>query len=83
MNIPYVKFDENRRAIIEGDFSFDKSPLLYNPSSFLTYFNFTFQFSPECPADLGAFVFTDEATELIAEKLKQDFIKFVQNAKPD
>jgi hypothetical protein len=37
--------------------------------------NITFKFSPEKPAD----VLQEDAIELLAEKLKQDFIKYNQN----
>jgi hypothetical protein len=67
---------ENGKVKIEGNFEFSKGEqLILDLSDGIPFMNITFKHSPELPAD----VLQEDAIELLAEKLKQDFIKFNQN----
>jgi hypothetical protein len=67
---------ENGKVKIEGNFEFSKGDyLILNSSDGIPFMNITFKFSPEKPDD----VLQQDAIELLAEKLKQDFIKYTQN----
>jgi hypothetical protein len=67
---------ENGKVKIEGDFEFSKGDhLILDLSDGIPFMNITFKFLPEKPAD----VLQEDVIELLAEKLKQDFIKYNQN----
>ena len=67
---------ENGKVKIEGNFEFSKGDkLILDLNDGTLFMNITFKHSPELPAD----VLQEDAIELLAEKLKQDFIKFNQN----
>jgi hypothetical protein len=67
---------ENGKVKIEGNFEFSKGEhLILDLSDGIPFMNITFKFSPELPTD----VLQEDAIELLAEKLKQDFIKYNQN----
>ena len=67
---------ENGKEKIEENFEFSKGDhLILDLNDGIPFINITFKFSPEKPAD----VLQEDAIELIAEKLKQDFIKYAQH----
>ena len=67
---------ENGKVKIEGNFEFSKGEqLIIDLNDGIPFMNITFKHSPELPAD----VLQEDAIELLAEKLKQDFIKYNQN----
>lgn len=76
MSVPFLKFGEDRKPIVDGDFEFTKSPLMYS-GGVNFHFEFTFKFSPECPADLFAAMSKEDINEVVAEKLKRDFLKIL------
>ena len=63
---------DNEQLKLTGNFDLKRSQLFYNPETDSSpYFNISFAFSPEAPLSAD----NDELIELLAEKLKQDFIK--------
>lgn len=68
----HLRYDENRKLYIAQGFEFEKSPLLYSSELFNPYFKITFGLVPEGD---------DSGLEILAEQLKQDFIKFATNLK--
>ena len=67
----HVTLDNGQLKLI-GDFDLKRSPLYYDPKTDSSpYFNISFAFSPEAPLSAD----NDELIELLAEKLKQNFIK--------
>ena len=70
MKAAYLNRDENKNLYVAQGFEFEKGPLLYSPESFNPYWNITFQLVP---------IENDSALEILAEQLKQDFIKFATN----
>ena len=73
--IPKI-IEENGILKIEGNFEFSKGDkLILDLSDGIPFMNITFKFIPEKPAD----VLQEDAIELLAEKLKQDFINYNQN----
>lgn len=66
MKAPLIKF---------GDFEFLIGHTVFEDSHQVTK-KITFKISPECPVDTS-FLKEGEMNELIAEKLKQDFLKLL------
>lgn len=82
--IPQLKHDNKGKIYVDGEFEFEKSPfLIYNPEKNTTYLTFTFKWNPEISLETQKIDSSqDILTELIAEKLKQDFIKSISNEQP-
>ena len=70
--IPKLKI-ENNKLLIDGDFKFELSPAIINEDLTTVYKEITFKWNPDSPSDIDNI----EANELIAEKLKQDFLKYL------
>ena len=80
MKHPVLKFDENHKPLIEGDFEFEISEPIYD-SSLIPKKKISFTLSVEMQQDLIAFNENnyDEMYDAIGEKLKLDFIDFIKN----
>lgn len=59
---------------VEGDFKFERGPIIIDPIKQDTYFKVTFTWNPEFNNTNPNFN-NEEIKEIIAEKLKQDFLK--------
>ena len=66
---------------LKGDFKFEVSPTIFHYLTFKPFRRCTFEFCVETEQDLKALnnQTDDEVLEIISEKLKQDFIKFMKN----
>lgn len=67
-----LKMQDGRILKTEGDYEFNVDNVHYNPETNDTTMLISFYHSPEKPADKSM----DECIEVLAEKLKQDFIVF-------
>lgn len=77
--IPHLTQGDDKRVYVHGEFEFEKSSTLFydieNASN--PYLTFTFKWNPEfSTADTE--LSEDDLIELVAEKIKQDFIKMCQ-----
>ena len=62
----------NNKLVLQGDFKFTKGTLTIDNHSNDAYSSIDFKITHELPSGFS----NKEAIELLAEKLKQDFIKF-------
>lgn len=79
MKTPKLKFKNGPKLepYIEGDFNFKlDGDVIYSPEDYSPIIKIYFEWCPEVYQDESFELDTDEVFELIAEKLKQDFIKF-------
>lgn len=64
-----------------GDCEFTKSPVLFNENEVEPFIVYTFKLSPELKQDLRLVGAADEIDEVVAERIKQEFITFVKERK--
>ena len=62
-----------------GNFEFEVSPLFYNPSNEYPYHKYSFEHSKQTEFVLSQVMDSNQVIELIAEKLKQDFIELLKS----
>jgi hypothetical protein len=84
MKVARLKFDDEHQPYMEGNFSFyASSGCGYSPVDFAPIKNITFQWSPEVGQDLYWAGGNRAMAEVIAERLKQDFIEFIMSYEPE
>lgn len=74
--IPKIKH-EKRRAGVEGNFEFERSPIMLTEEG-SPYFNISFKFSPEIKGEDLEALGHDKIFTALAEKLRQDFLKYLK-----
>jgi hypothetical protein len=74
-----VKFDENNKYYFDGDFEFKRSETIIDPKDLTPKRLIMFDWNLELPLDLHALYVDNSWQELIAEKLKQDFLKVLKD----
>ena len=75
--VPQLKLQDGK-PIIEGNFEFSIGQPIYNPANFMPTIDITFKWCPEVPIETQKAMEEDQYVELIAEKLKQDFIQYIK-----
>lgn len=84
MSVARLKMNDEHQPYMEGNFDFHiKSGCAYSPIDFAPIKNITFQWSPEVGQDLLWAGGNRVLAEVIAERLKQDFIEFIMSYEPD
>jgi hypothetical protein len=78
--IPQIKMQDEKPAI-EGNFEFKFGAPVYNPLTYAPVIDITFKWCPEVSMEAQLALKDNEAIELIAEKLKQDFITHITTIK--
>jgi len=75
---PRLRFKENNEPYIDGEFEFRVIDRVILENDLTTSIELVFKWNPETKVDISAFS-NDVYNELIAEKLKKDFLKFLNN----
>lgn len=70
----------NNEPQIDGDFTFELSPITYQ-ENYTPVRTITFQWNPESSCDISLRFNENSLNLLIAEKLKNDFYEFIKNSK--
>jgi hypothetical protein len=83
MKTPVLEFNEQHEPYIEGNFEFVMGKTTYDHENFIPIKPVTFYWSAEMAQDIPWFDKEGELIEILAEKLKQDFIKFIQSYTPE
>ena len=78
---PQLKLQDGK-PIIEGKFEFSFGISVYNPVNYVPAIPITFKWCPEISMEAQLAIKENQYAELIAEKLKQDFIEHIKNLKP-
>jgi hypothetical protein len=76
---PQLKLQEGK-LVVEGNFEFSFGKPVYNPVNYMPTVDITFKWCPEVSMETQKAMEEDQYTELIAEKLKQDFIKYLKTS---
>jgi hypothetical protein len=71
---PQLKIQEGK-LIVDGNFEFEFGKHLYNPSTDTSTMDITFKWCPEVSMEAQSLMKDNQYVELMAEKLKQDFIE--------
>ena len=74
--IPQIKIQDGK-PVIEGDFQFKLGAPIYSPLTYMPVIDITFKWCPEVSMEAQLALKDNEAIEIIAEKLKQDFITHI------
>ena len=79
MKTPKLKFDENHKPLIEGDFEFKMGEVIFD-DSLVPKHEIIFALSVEMQQDMEAFQNNQyrEMDEALGEKLKQNFLEFLR-----
>lgn len=77
MGIPKIRHEKNR-AGVDGDFEFERTPPILDPNTNEVYFNVSFKFSPDIKSDDLEALGHDKIFTALAEKLRQDFLKYLK-----
>jgi len=84
MKVARLKFNDEHQPYMEGNFGFYMSSGCgYHPVDFTPVKNITFHWSPEAGQDRYWAGGNRALAEVIAERLKQDFINFVMSYEPE
>jgi hypothetical protein len=75
--VPQLKL-QNGKPIIEGNFEFSLGQPMYNPTTFMPTVDITFKWCPEITMETQLAIEKNQYVELVAEKLKQDFIDYIK-----
>ena len=74
--VPQLKLQDGK-PVIEGKFEFSVVQPVYNPANFMPTVDVTFKWCPEVSMETQRVMENGQYAELIAEKLKQDFIQYI------
>jgi hypothetical protein len=72
---PQLKLQDGK-PVVEGNFEFKLGKHLYNPLTNMPTIDITFKWCPEVSMETQKAMKEDQYVELVAEKLKQDFIEY-------
>jgi hypothetical protein len=70
---------KNGKIELQGDFIFKVFDGVIKEDNGIFSKEIRFKFNPECDANIGDYIKDSELNLLISEKLKEDFIKFLNN----
>ena len=79
--VPQLKVQDGK-LIVDGNFEFELGKPLYNPSTNIPTIDITFKWCPEASMEAQSLMKDKQYIELIAEKLKQDFIQVLKTLNP-
>jgi len=74
---PQLKLQDGK-PVIEGSFEFSFGKPVYNPANYMPTVDITFKWCPEVSMETQKAIKEEQYAELIAEKLKQDFIQYIK-----
>ena len=72
---PQLKLQDGK-PVVEGNFEFSLGKPIYNPANYMPTIDITFKWCPEVSTETQKVMKENQYAEIIAEKLKQDFIKY-------
>lgn len=75
--IPQITIQDGK-PVIEGDFNFKFGKPVYNPLTYAPIIDITFKWCPEVSMEAQLVMKHGQSIELIAEKLKEDFIQHLK-----
>jgi hypothetical protein len=70
---------KNGKVELRGDFIFKVFDGVIKEDNGIFSKEIKFKFNPECDANINNYIGNVELNEMIGEKLKKDFIKFLSN----
>jgi len=75
--VPQLKLQDGK-PFVEGNFEFSLGKPIYNPANYIPTIDITFKWCPEVSIETQKVMKENQYPEVIAERLKQDFIEYLK-----